>query len=306
MAEGRKRVLVYGATGSQAAPVARRLLEEGWHIRVLSRDPGKAGWLAEAGAEVIEGDMGAPESLREASAGMDAVFLLVPFFVGSPDAGEAYGKNAVDAAREAGVGLIVWNASGEIPPEKTGNPGFDLRIEVLEHLRDSGVPYIALEPTAYMENFLGPWTAPEVAEKDVFAYPTPNEVKMQWVATDDVAAFAVEALGRPELNGNSFKVCGPERLNGEEISARFGAALGREVSFRPMPPKEFGGILDDAFGPGAGEAAARGYEMAYQNPEMFSTNIDVSPTLEKLPVELTTLESWVRQHREIFSHAPVR
>ena len=121
-----------------------------------------------------------------------------------------------------------------------------------------------------------------------------------------MAAFAVEALGRPELANSSFKVCGPERLNGEEISARFGAALGREVSFRPMPPKEFGGILDDAFGPGAGEAAARGYEMAYQNPEMFSTNIDVSPTLEKLPVELTTLESWVRQHREVFSHAPVR
>ena len=299
-----KRVLVYGATGSQGSPVARQLLEEGARVRVLARSPEKAGWLEEAGAEVFEGDMGDAENLRAASEGMDAVALLVPFFVRSPEDGIRYGKNAIDAAREAGVEILAWNTSGTIPPGRTGNPGFDLRLDVLEHLQESGVPHVVLQPTGYMENFLGPWTAPEIVEKDTFAYPTPNEVGMQWVATEDVAAFQVEAIRNPGVADANFEVCGPERLHGEDIAERFGAALGREVSFRPMPPEEFGGIIDAAF-PGMGEPAAQGYRMAYENPETFSTNIDVGPALEKLPVRLTSLEEWVRNNRATFERQEV-
>jgi len=292
-------VLVYGATGSQGSPVARRLLSEGWRVRVLTRDPDKAGWLREAGAEVVAGDLGDAESLRAASGGVDAVFLLIPFF-GGGDA-LSFGRNAIDAAREAGSGMLVWNASGEIPPAPTGNPGFDVRLEVLGHLEGSGIPHVVLQPTAYMENFLGPWTAPEVARDGVFAYPTPNEVEMQWIATEDVAAFAAAALGRPEVADANLKVCGPERLNGEEIAARFGEALGRGISFRPMPPEEFGAIIDRAFGAGAGEEAARGYAMAYENPELFSSDVDLSAALETLPIQPTPLVQWVRDHEQAFS-----
>jgi uncharacterized protein YbjT (DUF2867 family) len=227
------------------------------------------------------------------------VCLLVPFFNQEADGGLGYGRNAIDAAREAGVRLLVWNPSGEIPPQKTGNPGFDVRVEVLEHLRASGVPYVVLQPTAYMENFLGPWTAPEVAAKGVYAYPTPNAVKMQWVATEDVALYVVEAMKNPGVANLELKVSGPERLNGEEVAERFGRALGREVTFRAMPPEEFGAIIEGAF-PGMGEPAAQGYEMAYQNPEMFSTNVDLDAALEKLPIKPTTLEEWVQKHAAAF------
>lgn len=296
--------MVYGATGSQGSPVARLLFEEGARVRVLTRNPENARALQDAGAEVFEGDMVDTESLRAASEGMDAVSLLVPFFVESPEAGIRYGKNAIDAAREAGVEVLAWNTSGTIPPEPTGNPGFDLRLDILRHLEESGVPHVVLQPTGYMENFLGPWTAPEMAEEDTFAYPTPNEVGMQWVATEDVAAFAVEAIRNPSVTNANFEVCGPERLHGEDIAKRFGAALGRGVSFRPMPPEEFGEIIDKAF-PGMGESAAQGYAMAYENPEAFSTNIDMGPVLEKLPVELTSLEDWVRRNRAAFERQEV-
>ena len=294
-----EKVLVYGATGSQGSPVARRLLEAGFAVRVITRNPQGAGWLGEAGVEVVEGDLGDAGSLRAASEGMDAVFLLVPFFNREADGGLGYGRNAIDTAREAGVRLIVWNPSGEIPPQKSGNPGFDVRVGVLEHLEESGVPYVVLQPTAYMENFLGPWTAPEIAEKGVFAYPTPNEVKMQWIATEDVARYVVEAMKHPDVADVNLKTTGPEKLDGEEVAERFGRALGREISFRAMPPKEFGEIIDRAF-PGMGEPAAQGYEMAYQNPEMFSTNVDLDAALEKLPIKPTMLEEWVAEHAAAF------
>ena len=292
-----QRVLVYGATGQQARPVARRLVEGGFTVRVVTREPAKAADLADLGAEVVAADLSDPASLRAASEGMDGVFLLVPFFDPRPE----YGVNAIDAAKAAGVRLLVWNPTGNILPVRTGNPGLDVRRDILEHLQASGVRHVVLQPTAYMENFLGPWTAPEVASDDVFAYPTPIEVVMQWVTHEDVAAFAVEAFRRPALADAVLEVSGPEKLNGEQVAERFSRALGRPIAFRPMPPKEFGGHFDTTFGPGAGDDVTAAYEAIYENPTMLSTDVDLGATLELLPIEPTSLETWVRRYAAAFT-----
>ena len=301
--QGVKSVLVYGATGAQVSPVARRLLEDGFGVRVLTRDLGSPGaqGLREAGAEVVVGDMRDAGSLGAASEGMDGVFLLVPFLLKDPDDFALFGRNAIVAAKEARVRLLVWNPTGEIPPARTGLPAIDGRIEVLESLQSSGVPHVVLQPTVYMENYLGPWTAPEVAEKGVFTYPIPIELKMQWITHEDAAAFAVEALKRPEVADTNLRVCGPERLSGEEIAKRFGHALGHKISFRSMPPRQFGAHMDAAFGPGVGDGAVAAYEAAFQDPGMFSTDIDLSVALERLPIRPTPLEEWVRQHAAAFT-----
>jgi uncharacterized protein YbjT (DUF2867 family) len=288
------KVLVYGATGAQARPVARRLIEAGTAVRVLTRDPAKAEDLRRLGAEVVRGDFTDPASLVAASQGMDGVFLLVPFFDPQAD----YGRAAIDAAKQAGVRLLVWNPTGTILPQRVGNPGMDVRLDVLEHLQASGVPHIVIQPTAYMENLLGPWTAPELADHDVFAYPMPLEVVMQWVTHDDVAAFVVAAFARPHLADAVLEVAGPERLNGQDIADRFSRALGRTITFRSMPPKEFGAHFD---APGAGEAITAAYEAVYANPAMLSTDVDLEKALTVLPIEPTPLQKWVSHHAAAFT-----
>lgn len=293
------KVLVYGATGAQARPVARRLLESDRHVRVLTRNPEKAEDLHDLGAEIVIGDFTDRDSLRRASNGVDGVFLLVPFF----DPQAEHGYNAIDAAREAGVRLVVWNATGTIPPVRTGNQGLDVRLDILERLRASGLPHIALQPTAYMENFLGPWTAPEVAAKNSFAYPISSDARVQFISHDDAARFAVAAFDRPELANADYEICGPERLGGEAIAEALARALGRPISFRPMPPSEFGAVLDSIVGPGAGAGATAFYEAALADPSLISTNIDIAPVLAALPIEPTSLETWARNHAQAFSAA---
>ena len=294
------KLLVYGATGSQGAPVAQKLIEDGHRVRVLTRDPRRAQGFADQGAEVVQGDLGEPDSLKAANEGVEGVFLHVPFFTDKPEDGLTYGKSGIDAATAVGARLIVWNTGGEIPPERTGNPGFDLRLDVLSYLQESGVPHVVLQPTTYMDNFLGPWTREEVVQDDTFAYPTPLEVKIQWLATKDVGTFAAYAFKHPELADLNLKIGGPERLNGEEVAERFSRALGRTITFRAMPPEEFGEKLDAAF-PGMGQAAAQGYKVAYEHPERFSSNVDVEAALDKMPVELTPLEQWLRERKEAFT-----
>ena len=291
------KLLSYGATGSQGRPVAEKLLAAGHEVRILTRDPSKV--EGPQGAEVVQGDMADAASLAAATGGREGVFLHVPFFTPTPQDGLTYAQNALDAARAAGVKLLVWNASGEIPPARSGNPGFDVRLDILDVVEASGIPYIVLQPTAYMENFFGPWTREELVDSDMFAYPTPNTVEMQWIATEDVGTFATYAFAHPELAPLNLKLSGPERLNGEGVAERFSRALGREIGFRAMPAEEFGRKLDAVF-PGMGDGAAQGYAAAYEHPERFSTNVDLDAALEKMPVETTPLETWVRDHAEMF------
>lgn len=291
------KLLTYGATGSQGHPVAKKLLAAGHEVRILTRDP--AGVVGLEQAEVVRGDMADVASLKLATEGREGVFLHVPFFTPDPLDGLAYAEAALQAAVEADVKLLVWNASGEIPSTRSGNPAFDVRLDILDAIRASGVPYVVLQPTAYMENFLGPWTREELVQSDTFAYPTPNTVKMQWIATEDVGTFATYAFSHPELAPLDLKISGPERLSGEEVAERFSRALGQLIQFRAMPAEEFGRKLDAVF-PGTGEGAAQGYAAAYEHPERFSSHVDIAAALQKMPVELTSLEAWVRAHGEAF------
>lgn len=66
-------MLVTGANGAVGARVVRRALEAGYHVRAMVRpDSSGDAWKA-AGAEVVEADMAAPESLPAAVTGADVI-----------------------------------------------------------------------------------------------------------------------------------------------------------------------------------------------------------------------------------------
>ncbi|SMB84012.1 SDR family oxidoreductase [Deinococcus hopiensis] len=291
-------VLVLGATGAQGEPVARYLLASGRAVRVLARTPEKARALAKLGAQVVRGDLDDPASLDDALRGVDGLFFIVPFAAAPHDA-LRYGSHVIDAAKRANVKLVVWNPTGDVPEHDTGNPAIDVRRLLLARLQERGLPYIALQPTGYFENFLGPWTRSEVVERNTFAYPFPTGVFTQLMAIDDVAVFATSAFNHPEIAPAALKLAGPEHLNIEGIAERFSRALQRSIHWRSMSPREFGDRVEAVF-PGAGDATAQAYEGAFTQPERFSTDIDVNAALAVLPVQLTSLESWVRTHANLF------
>jgi uncharacterized protein YbjT (DUF2867 family) len=294
------KVLVYGATGSQQSPVVHQLLAAGHQPYAVTHTPAKAAALQQAGARVVVADMADADQLLRASAGMDAVALLVPFFLANPLDGLVYAKNAVDAAQQAGVKLLVWNTSSFLLPERVGNPALDVRLDVAAYLQQSGVPHIIIQPSVYAENLLGPWTAPFVAYRDQVAYPTPEEMPVGWIATEDVAALTVAALERPELAGQSFLVSGQENLTGQELAVRFSVGLGRRIDYLALPPQEFGAILDQTYGPGAGAGAVEVYQRMHDTKQFPQLHVDMAPVLEHLPVSLTPIVKWVQQTAPAF------
>ena len=83
MANQTKPILVIGATGQQGGAVARVLLAKGQKIRVMTRHPEKAASLAQAGAEIVQGDLTNQANLQMALRGVHGVFAMsTPFEAG--------------------------------------------------------------------------------------------------------------------------------------------------------------------------------------------------------------------------------
>lgn len=112
------RVFVTGATGFVGSHVAREVAERGAELRLLVRRSSNLANLEGLNAETVTGDLLAPESLRTALRGCDAVMHVAAdyrLWVRDPDA--MYRSNVegtrtlLRLAREEGVARVVYTSS---------------------------------------------------------------------------------------------------------------------------------------------------------------------------------------------------
>jgi len=285
------KILVHGANSAQGIPVVSRLLREGYQVRVFVRDRDKAQSLFSERVEIATGTLEDQDSLKRAYEGIDRVFLVLPLEY-RIDVATTQGYNAINAARDAEVELLVFNTSTSIPNQVTNAAAFEIKRNVEQYIHQNGVPYIILRPPLYMDNLAAPWSLPSIVHQSVVAYPLPSEVRVSWISLDDAAAFAVEALKRPELAGSTFDVGGSEAINGYEIAERFTKVLNRPFTYQQIPIDAFEQGLNQAFGEPTGTEIAKIYRWRSAHPE--AGEVDVSTALHLLPIKLTTFEQWIR------------
>ena len=71
-------MILVTTTGKVGSEASRLLAKRGVPVRVLARHPSKAAALAEAGVDVVEGDLDVPESIDVAIQGVSSVVLVSP------------------------------------------------------------------------------------------------------------------------------------------------------------------------------------------------------------------------------------
>jgi uncharacterized protein YbjT (DUF2867 family) len=94
-------ITVFGATGTQGRTVARKLLQEGWQVRAVTRDPRsvKAQALSDLGADIISADFDDFASLVKALEDAYGVYSVQPALTTPGDIGQArWGIAVADAA----------------------------------------------------------------------------------------------------------------------------------------------------------------------------------------------------------------
>jgi uncharacterized protein YbjT (DUF2867 family) len=202
-------ILVVGATGKQGGAVARSLLDRGFQVRGLTRNPQKpeAQALAEQGAEVVQGDMDDSSAMDRVLEGAYGVFSVQNFWETGYDGEVQQGKTVADAAKAAGVEHFVYSSVGSAH-RQTGIPHFESKWEVEEHVRQIGLPYTILRSVFFMQNW-------EMMREHVLggtlAQPLDPDKPFQQVAVEDAGAFAAIAFERPdEWIGREVDLAGDE------------------------------------------------------------------------------------------------
>jgi uncharacterized protein YbjT (DUF2867 family) len=138
-----KLVLVTGATGYIGGCLVPRLLEKGYRVRALVRDPGRLSgrsWFSQIG--VAHGDIILPDLLHQAMQGVFTAYYLIHNMTSGP----GYFEKEVDsarkfasAARAAGVQHIIY-LGGLADPQDDIGLHLRSRIQTGVALRNEGVP----------------------------------------------------------------------------------------------------------------------------------------------------------------------
>ena len=195
MNPGDRIILVTGGTGHQGGAAARNLLADGWHVRALVRDAEKpaARALADAGAELVLGDLNDRASLDAALAGAYGAYSVQTGRGGLAEE-TAQARNLADAAVAAGVQHFVYSSVRGADRDSV-LPWIVGKVEHERYLRTLELPITIWRPVTFMENILG---QTEAILGGKVSGMEPPDVVHQWIALDDIGRFIALSFREPE------------------------------------------------------------------------------------------------------------
>jgi uncharacterized protein YbjT (DUF2867 family) len=276
-----KMILVTGATGHQGGAAARHLLKQpGFTVRALTRDSAKpaARTLAQAGAEIFQGDLDDPASIRRALEGVWGVFSVQDFVESGYDREISQGKHLADAAKAAGVQHFVYS-SVVSADRKTGLPHFESKWQIEQHIHKCGIPYTILRPAFFMQNWYSFMREPIL--NGTIPLPLSPSRSLQQISVEDIGAFAWLAFQNPsKWAGRTVELAG-EELTMQRVAETLSRVLGRTVKYVQVPW--------DQFRQNAGDEMTRMYRWF----ESVGYRVNIAALRKEYP-NLSTLEQVLR------------
>jgi uncharacterized protein YbjT (DUF2867 family) len=219
VSEVERSVLLTGATGFVGRAVRPALVREGWRVRCLSRDAGRA-QRREPAVDWVQGDVADPASCARALEGCRAALYLVhgigegaDYRRGEVSAAETFAK----AAAAAGVERIVY--LGGVAPLGAGSHHLRSRLDVGECLRSGSVRTVELRASMVVGHGSLSWLIVRdlAARLPIMVLPRWLKSRTQPVAIDDVVVALVRALDVHLTTSAWFDIPGPVTLSGREI-----------------------------------------------------------------------------------------
>jgi len=197
-----KIVLVIGATGRLGEPVARHLKEDGFRVRVMTRDSNKARGIFGETFDVVVGDIMDAGSLEEPLDGCFGVHISTT----PPENEQMKVNNVIAVASKKGLQRITYVSWAHASEENAWFPPARQKLLAEEVIRKSGIPYTIFCPTTAMENVpmfvRGNWAA--VIGKQARPY--------HWLAGDDFGRMVSASYGLEETANKRLCIYGPEAI----------------------------------------------------------------------------------------------
>ncbi len=292
----RPLVLVAGGTGTLGTLTTRLLLDTGHRVRVMTRMQSKADDLKKRGASIVKGDLRDPESLEFAVRGVTTVISATHSILGKGESSielvdDEGQRSLVEAAKLANVSHFIYTsvfgASLDHPVDF-----WQTKARIERFLRDSGLPFTIIRPTAFMEfhayELIGKFVE---SGKRVMMFGSGKNPR-NFVSARDVAKLIVAATDDSRMRGEVIEIGGPENLTVNQVADIFGRVSGKKakVSHLPLAAARAAVAAMHGIHPGV----SRVIKSAVLS-ETTDQTFDSSSLVAKYPIKLTGLEDWARK-----------
>jgi NAD(P)H dehydrogenase (quinone) len=265
-------VLVTGATGQLGHLIVESLLERdvpASEITATGRSLDKLSDLAARGVTVAVADYKDPASLDAAFAGVDTLVL-----VSSNDFDDRLGqhRNAIDAAKRAGVGRIVYTSG---PKARTSSVLLMADHRGTEEaLEASGVAHTVMRNGWYVENYTR--QLPTYLEHGMVG--SAGEGKVSLAPRSDLAEAAAVVASTSGHEGKVYEL-GGAAVTLTELAAIVSEATGQPIAYTDVPLETFAGILVGAGFPAPVAAIFSDVDRGISEGELYVDPTDLASLL---------------------------
>ncbi|RSM87395.1 SDR family NAD(P)-dependent oxidoreductase [Kibdelosporangium aridum] len=224
-------IAVAGATGHLGRHVIEALLAKGVPASDIVGVGRQVDKIADLGITVRQASYDDPDSLKAAFAGADKLLLISGSEVGQR---VPQHTNVIEAAKEAGVGLVVYTSGPKADTSDMKLMGEHLATERL--LGQSGLPHVIVRNNWYFENY----DVQQAIEHGLFG--AAGDGKIGIASRADYAEAAAAVLIGEGHEGRVYELAGPP-VTLAELAAEISRHSGKPVAYNNLGEDDFRAML---------------------------------------------------------------
>jgi uncharacterized protein YbjT (DUF2867 family) len=239
-----KEITIIGATGKIGMLATSHLIQDGFRVKAVVRDPEKAEryFGQEDQVELVHGDLTDTGSLEKALLDTEYLYLnlsTMTIDIKVPFANEREGvANILKAVnRDRIKQILVISGLGafqkNVVPEKDMFVPNLIRMQGHDLLRKSGIPYTILHCTWFIDSFTA------YLRKGTYSIIGSNDFPIYFISASDYSRQLIRAIGNPEAFNKDYPIQGKVGLTHKEAAEAFFRIYSPDIKVQKMP----GGII---------------------------------------------------------------
>lgn len=277
-----KTIFVTGATGNQGGAVARSLINNGFKVKALTRNPSShpAQNLGKLHAEIVQGDLNNTDSFRNHIKDADGIFTVLTYENGT-DKEIRQGMDLANLAKEYAVKHFLYS-SVIGADSNTGIPHWESKFKIENYIKQIDLPYTIIRPSSLFENFLIPQVKSRIV-KGKLASPVNKNVVQQFISSKDIGEISSAIfISRHKYLGKTITVA-EEEMDMQKVSDIFSEVLGKEIKYQKLPMLITRLVM--------GKDLYKMFKWVNENDAVFLKDLDA---FKKEYPNMTTLRQWIK------------